>query len=380
MKVEQHIFQPPHKEVGLRALDNIYQCMQIDTDWSVRSERSFSWWAKDFVQHISVTEPVKSGDFWVSRLVAVTPIVEGVEITENAYNLLNVPNAYFGTLSAMVLGQDGVVRYVAATTVHEQMLEFVSRFFSFIAAIQVTDAHIKAPFFAEMLKGRQALSAHPTSGPRMDYGHDCLDIIEHLIVPRGKDPSAWAGSDMLDTLALLERYSMMATGDEKGIVAEFPYRDFSSLLTFDTDRVHPQVGYGLHVALKIPDNVFAKSASIAAGLLNQMEAVPELPTKFYGTWCAGPNGDLTFSAFYPNALFHPGKGKNIALAMARRAEWIACLTDKRSREARWKTARSSVQAIVEDATNGHACGNASARTQRDFHENHSHFKQQPWIN
>jgi len=172
MKVEQHIFQPPQEEVGLRALNNIFQRMQIDTEWSVRGERSFSWWAKDFVQHITVTEPVKSGDFLVSRLIAVTPIVEDVDVTENAYHLINVPNAYFGTLSALVLGQDGVVRYVAATTVHEQMLEFVSHFFSFIAAMQVTDAHIKAPFYAEMLKGRQALSAHPTSGPRLDYGHD----------------------------------------------------------------------------------------------------------------------------------------------------------------------------------------------------------------
>ena len=374
MKVEQHIFQAPHEEVGLRALNNIYQRMQIDTEWSVRGERSFSWWAKDFVQHISVTEPVKSGDFWVSRLVAVTPIVEGVEVTENAYHLLSVPNAYFGTLSALVLGQDGVVRHVAATTVHEQTLEFVSHFFSFIAAMQVTDAHIKAPFFAEMLKGRQALSAHPTSGPRLDHGHDCLDIIEHLIVPHGKEPSAWTGSDMLDTLALLERYSMIATGDEKGLVAEFPYHGFASLLTFDTDRVHPQVGYGLHVSLKVPDNVFPRSASVAAGLLNQMEAVPELQTKFYGTWCAGPNGSLTFNAFYPNALFHPGQSKNIALAMARRAEWVACLTDKRSREARWKTARSSIQAIVEDATNEHARGKGS------FDEDHSHSTQQPWIN
>src|SRR5437667_91197 len=189
MKVEQHIFQAPHEEVGLRALNNIYQRMQIDTEWSVRGERSFSWWAKDFVQHISVTEPVKGG---------------------------------------------------------------------------------------------QVRSAHPTSGPRLDYGHDCLDIIEHLIVPHGKEPSAWTGSDMLDTLALLERYSMMATGDEKGLVAEFPYHGSASLLTFDTDRVHPQVGYGLHVSLKVPDNVFPRAASVAAGLLNQMEAVPELPTKFHG--------------------------------------------------------------------------------------------------
>src|SRR2546428_4733092 len=155
------------------------------------------------------------------------------------------------------------------------MLEFVSHFFSFIAAMQVTDAHIKASFFAEMLKGRQALSAHPTSGPRMDYGHDCLDIIEHLIVPHGKEPSAWAGPDMLDTLALLERYSMIATGDEKGLVAEFPYQGFSSLLTFDTDRVHPQVGFDLTRSSKSPANGSRDLPSSPAGRLIQWKPAPD---------------------------------------------------------------------------------------------------------
>ena len=32
MTVEQHIFHPPHEEVGLRALNNIFQRMQIDTE------------------------------------------------------------------------------------------------------------------------------------------------------------------------------------------------------------------------------------------------------------------------------------------------------------------------------------------------------------
>ncbi len=99
MKVEQHIFQAPHEEVGLRALNNIYQRMQIDTEWSVRGERSFSWWAKDFVQHISVTEPVKSGDFWVSRLVAVTPIVEGVAATSLQPRFTNRRSNLFRTSS-----------------------------------------------------------------------------------------------------------------------------------------------------------------------------------------------------------------------------------------------------------------------------------------
>src|SRR3989442_12951069 len=100
MKVEQHIFQAPHEEVGLRALNDIYQRMQIETEWSVRGDRSFSWWAKDFVQHISVTEPVKSGDFLVSRLVAVTPIVEGVEVIVNSHPLLTGPKPYFSAPSA----------------------------------------------------------------------------------------------------------------------------------------------------------------------------------------------------------------------------------------------------------------------------------------
>ncbi|MQA30045.1 MAG: hypothetical protein GEU82_09435 [Luteitalea sp.] len=43
-------------------------------EWSVRSERSFTWWPKDFAETVSVTSPVESRGLQVCRLTASTPM------------------------------------------------------------------------------------------------------------------------------------------------------------------------------------------------------------------------------------------------------------------------------------------------------------------
>jgi hypothetical protein len=320
--------------------------MSIDDAWSVRNERSFSWWPKDFVQHVGVTEPVETDGFLVSRLVATSPIVEGVRVDGQAYKLLSACNAYWGTLSALVLNNEGVVSYVTAATVHNEILDFVERIFAVTAAMQAGDAQMKATNLGEMLKGRPALSAHPASGARPSHD-DTLNIIEKLVAPHGKEPSVWVGRDMLDTLALLKRVSMIAMGDDDGLVAEFPYYNFSSLLKFETKSPHPQVGHGLHVTLGVPDKASDVPSHVMAGFLNEMEAAPATLSDFRGAWCVSPSETITFSAFYPNAFLRPGMGSNIALSMAARAEWVATLTDKRSREERWKSARPAALRALE---------------------------------
>jgi len=49
-----------------KPIDNVYRRMQIDAEWSVRGEWTFSWWANVFVQRVSVTQPVESYDCRVS--------------------------------------------------------------------------------------------------------------------------------------------------------------------------------------------------------------------------------------------------------------------------------------------------------------------------
>ena len=63
--------------------------MVTDEKWSIRNERSFTWWAKDFPQTISVSEPLESRGFLVCRLTARTPILDSVATDERSYSLLS---------------------------------------------------------------------------------------------------------------------------------------------------------------------------------------------------------------------------------------------------------------------------------------------------
>ena len=56
------------KDVGLEALDRIFDMLQIDEEWSVRRQRGFTWWSYRLAQHIDATEPWQDDEFQLSRI------------------------------------------------------------------------------------------------------------------------------------------------------------------------------------------------------------------------------------------------------------------------------------------------------------------------
>lgn len=55
------------KDVGLEALDRIFDMLQIDEEWSVRRQRGFTWWSYRLAQHIDATEPWQDDEFDSAR-------------------------------------------------------------------------------------------------------------------------------------------------------------------------------------------------------------------------------------------------------------------------------------------------------------------------
>ncbi len=343
-------------DVRKRALDQVYTLMMIDAEWSIRSERSFTWWPKDFAQTVSVSPPVESGGFHVCRLRASTPMVQGLSAESRVVALIAALNAESGGgLSALVLDGTGTLSYVNAVTVHEETLPFVLKPFAAIAAIQATDAQIRGPLLAQMLRGQATATAHPSSGSRPEHD-DTLNVIEQVVVPAGAQPSRWIGQPMLEALDLMKHHSLIAMGDEEGVAAEFPWEDSSCLLELNPAFAHPRLGNCLHVTLKLPDKGTRDEMFVLTNSLNFLEALPETLTDFEGAWCISPSEAVTFSAVYPNLLFQPGLSLNIALRMGARAEWLANLLDSRSREQRWDNARSAIFATMGTDSSFHRIG------------------------
>jgi hypothetical protein len=345
----------PSDDIGLRTIADVFQRLQIDAEWSVRDGRRFTWWMGNHAQEVYASQPTMSHGMLVSRLVARTPLVIGVEPTPHHYEQLGALNAYLGTMSGLVLGNDDVVRLVTTAVTHRDINTWMPDHFALRAAVQAADAEIMAERLAKTLGGQVAHSAHPSSGPRPEYD-DLASIIELLVAPKGQEASMWSGREMQIALDWLKKLSLLATGDESSVTAEFPYRDFSSLLQFTANDRHPQVGNGLHVALKLPSPPFGTSPHENAALLNLMEARGlSLTTTLHGAWCVAPGerGDtVAFSAFFPNAFHLTDLAANIALWMAGKAEWVASLGDSRSREERWeegKPAIAHIMAMCDDA-------------------------------
>jgi hypothetical protein len=84
-------------DVGIEAVNRVFQLWQINDRWSVREERGFTWWAGDFRQRVYVDNGREDHDHRVYKLSAVTDVLSGVD--PNDPNT-NTQITAFNTLSA----------------------------------------------------------------------------------------------------------------------------------------------------------------------------------------------------------------------------------------------------------------------------------------
>jgi hypothetical protein len=308
---------------GLAVVDYIYSRHKIDPEWSIRQERGFTWWGKDFAQRIWA-EPVFDDDgFFISRVHACTDIVTGFSASEKNLVTLALLNG-MASLSGFVWepSEPGKVRLAASMYVHEETLQMVQLLFSIAAAIQAADAQIKASGLAEIFGAKPDSSSHPTSGPRPACD-DMLNVLDQLVIPRGKGESLWAGKEMEQALEFLKQPPCVGcTGDKNGLAAEFPLIDRTSLLTMDTRQEHPQLGKGLLILLRLPFLTSKEEAARWAVNLNSRELGELTRLPFLGSWCSQKE-EFCFVSFYPNFCFAPGLLLNLVMDMISRALWVA---------------------------------------------------------
>ena len=333
------------QDVGTKAVQFVFELMRIDAEWSIREPRGFTWWGKDHAQWVSATALTEDRGVLVSRLMAVTDIVKGVPANLKTFSCLGTAHWLNGTLSGLVYDWSaGIVRYVTSATIHEQNQGWIQQVFAHSVAMQAAEAQAMGLYLAGQIGGQPATSAHPVSGPRPNPD-DMLNWVS--VLPMAQQPSSWVGEEMESARETLTQISLACFGDRKAVSAEFPYLTLTSLLEVDAAYRHPLVGNGLLMTLRLPDNADRETLDRAAAVMNVLELETYPFGHFRGGWCVNANNDLTFQVFYPNVMCLPGLAINLVLQMAGRAEWVATLNDKRSREERWKTACPAFLRVLE---------------------------------
>ena len=302
-----------------RVLDRLYNLAQIDAEWSIRTERGFTWWAGDLAQHVWADRPVNIDDHLLTRVHVRTDLVQGFDGTAKQLQVVGLL-ARYATASGCVRHAEDASRLqlAAAVSIHEAGFHFLTSFLSLAAAIQVAEAHISIPIIKAVDGWSIAQSAHPENG-HCRNPDDMLHVMEGL--PLRQEASRWAGDEMIDVLRMLrEPPSILASGDETGVAAEFSFPDprGSLLLRISTTDEHPRLGGGCLFRLTLPPSVTLASVPDLLDL-NEREAGGH--NYFLGSWCPAEEGP-TYVSFLPNAAYRPGALQNLAMSLVNRARWV----------------------------------------------------------
>jgi hypothetical protein len=312
------------RDYGLEAVAFVRERLQVDDRWAEPIDRGFRWWAGPLAQSVWAEPLIDDDGIVVSRVHVRTDFLRGFTGTREQNVSLSTWRSY-PTPSGPVrhLGDPERIALASCVWVNESNMSWAPQLAAWAAAMQSAEAHSVAPLATELLAATADTSGHPTSGLRSTPDGRFAAIAQRVRL-KGRRPSPFAGPEMASVLDLLQRPPcVLATGDERGLTAEFPFHGNTSLLQLLTEERDFAMGNGLHTLLAIPEGENSVEGALEMNGRELHNTIPRAPrSHFLGTW--SPSKDaLAFSSFLPNAIHVPGLLINLALSMCSRARWVA---------------------------------------------------------
>lgn len=328
-------------DVGLEAVEQIFQTLKIDPEWSVRRPRGFTWWSYNLAQHIDASEPWQDEEFQLSGIRIVTDLATSVDAKRQPEQIVAAANMH-GTLSSIVFDPAAsTLKETCTAIVHQENIGWLSALLATAAIIQNDAAHREASVLADAVGGVPAASQHPTSGKR-EMPDGMLGVPEQVIMPAGKHKSDFAGELCAGLKDFVAGAQFLGFSGSEDFTCEVPFtgttpvavkvalgmpearnRPETSLVRIFPDQEHPIYGHGARVTLFVPMTFAAGQAARVANQLNRAEAVGATRTNLLGAWCPDPTnseGDtIAFNAFLPSWLAKPGVLENQVVFQAARS-------------------------------------------------------------
>lgn len=312
VRVPRPIRHWPKTDFGLRHLATIYGRLFVDDEWSVRSDREFTWWLHDLAQTVRIGEPAAptGGEGEATPcawLTAETLIAEGIDVAA-ALPVVTTLNSV-ATQSALIVDTErrelrSSLR-VRLTKDADDLLVLVRTAIALQAA--------EATHLGRVLDWPVARRPHPTSGPRAEA--DELVNVPAALGANTTDGGIEPG--LFGAIAQIGREDglwVAATHDRKGLTAEIPWSGLTpahearshlrtALFRMRTTERHPVIGRGVLVTLELPPLHDAADAAELANDLNVVERSDRHPVSAMGAWSARPattgKMSLAWSSFIP---------------------------------------------------------------------------------
>ena len=238
----------------------------------------------------------------IAEIVTIhTPLTKFKMFDENDYAFVNL----FATTGAIVRQADGADALVTRLALYEG-----------------DDSALADIYTSLIANGARLQPIGPMSGCYHFQGRGEEYGAAEVGLPDWDEPSFWGSREFANAECRLRAQGLCANAGDTGLTVEFPWDDGAvsamlgertSLLRIKSDVPHPAAGNGLFIELSLPVSFTHEEASQAAAKLNRAEAAAIDTPPFIGAWCTMENsGTLSFRAFWPNLLYHPGTVTNLA--------------------------------------------------------------------
>jgi hypothetical protein len=317
-------------DYGNQLVKKIFKDMNIDEEWSITTERGFTWWGHQYAQRIWAEQPIKDSGFHVTKVNAETELLKYPTRSTETETLLAI-EMMETSLSGMIIDQEADrITIRCSAYVHEENHSWLGNIFSLAAIMQVIEAENKGDILASVLELQPDKSKHPDSGVRNDMD-EMLSVVNQAVIPLGREPFHSIGEfEFRRTADMLNNQNLISTASETGLSAYLPFGDNSALLLVDTEHEHPELGKGLLIRLFLPPEKILPVTDVDGPFvmdLNSMEQNSFPSGHFLGSWCLGHVGENVQTAVYvtfiPAIVYNSGILFNMCLSTLCMGSWLS---------------------------------------------------------
>lgn len=319
-------------DVGVEVINNVFDELKVDVEWSLKFDRGFEWWAHNLKQMMWVTEGINDNGIHIYSIYVKTDILRNISVS------LNDVEKMLGAIGTMACGasliydpNNNTLDSWSSFIVHKDNSEWMTRLIVSFAILQIEEAERVSDLMSASLKGDIAKSSNPFSEPRKEPD-EMLSVVSSLFVPRGQEKSPWNDCDeLIEIQKMFNDGNCFATGDKSSLTAEFPFNNETSMMRVITTEPHPVLGSGIGMFLHLPIRSTVENCSSIASQLNNAELNKSEMFHFMGSWCVKELGEYSvpaFAFFIPSLLYQPGLLTNLILPMVQRAFWASDMVRK----------------------------------------------------
>lgn len=311
----------------VNTIDWLYkERLKVDDEWSERMPTGFRWWGYQHAQTIEIVREDIGPDGATGYLISVrTELLRALELGPIESTIINIGLMPFASMAGPVYDDKAKTLSLCSLAYVNQLNEnWLRELISVASVLQIGEARIIGPYFAELLHVEEALSGPPNRGfrPQPD---ELAEMIPDFIVPSGQLPVLWTEPEFQDAV---DRFmnrppAILASAGGPGLTVEFPCGDQSSLCQINTFEQHPHFGNGLLILQSFPYINLPDLDGVGLALsLNQLELTQKPFGYGFGSYVYR-DGMLHFTCFLPNGFYRPGLLPNIYFSCAQRAREIS---------------------------------------------------------